>query len=581
MSLFKNECNLTIKSFQYESENNISSDNGLYTLEIFEELNANITKKLNITVLEIKIDKTRITLYVLGGILVILLLAAGSFAIYQKSINDSIKKKHKELIRLLNVDGQDVDPATMVGNFLNLQIDNLNKLCFKKKWEIDPENIRIDKTLSLGSGEFGDVWVAYILRMKQAENFNQKNSILLSKKYKESKHIHETFKLLTIKNDEKKNAEKVAAKEAKDYAKDENNVEALFHELKILGYLHDGTSHLNILRLVGSFTSQVVGKNIAYIFCEYCDNGDLKKWLSKNTLRYSKDHRDHSLIIQHRKQFSQESCQAVAQLIDLFDSENFNSDELNWYKFNDSDLIFFCYQIAKGMKYLADKRILHRDLAARNILLTKNYECKISDFGLADESVENAAFFKGNKKVPDKIPARWTAPERFQNNRYEANSDVWSFGVLIYEIFELGQKNPYPNIKNNEFQQFMIKIFNGSKRLARPTYGFNEICDIMYECLTVDFKKRPSFDKVLPKIENLLGEDHYEYYDLLSKADFKRQVQIQATKAEISRMPSNFGHLVPLLNGAINQNEKDRRVNHIKDKDYHYAKTPLNDSDII
>jgi hypothetical protein len=134
--------------------------------------------------------------------------------------------------------------------------------------------------------------------------------------------------------------------------------------------LYDGTSHLNIIRLVGSFTSQVVGKSkkilkskvltkikntrtsyldIAYIFCEYCDNGDLKKWLSKNTLRYSTDHKDHSLIVQHRKQFSQESRKAVAQLIDLFDSENFNSDELNWYKFNDSDLIFFCYQIAKGI----------------------------------------------------------------------------------------------------------------------------------------------------------------------------------------------------------------------------------------
>ena len=76
----------------------------------------------------------------------------------------------------------------------------------------------------------------------------------------------------------------------------------------------------------------------------------------------------------------------------------------------------------------------------------------------------------------------------------------------------------------------------------------------MYECLTVDFNKRPSFDKVLPKIENLLREDHYEvnfiyfkfnlhftfsfqYYDLLSKADFKRQVQIQARKTEISRLP--------------------------------------------
>jgi hypothetical protein len=67
----------------------------------------------------------------------------------------------------------------------------------------------------------------------------------------------------------------------------------------------------------------------------------------------------------------------------------------------------------------------------------------------------------------------------------------------------------------------------------------------------------------------------------LSKADFKRQVQTQARKTEKSRLPSNFEHLVPLLNVTTNQNQKNSRVNYIKDKDYHYAKTPLNDSDDI
>ena len=123
--------------------------------------------------------------------------------------------------------------------------------------------------------------------------------------------------------------------------------------------------------------------------------------MSKNAGRYTQNNDiKFSLINLHKNRFSRQS--SIIDIIDFSKSDN-NSEKEDG-KFNDSDLVFFCYQIAKGMEFLAKKRFLHRDLAARNILLTKNYECKISDFGLADESkLTNETFFGLAKDVCFKL----------------------------------------------------------------------------------------------------------------------------------------------------------------------------------
>ncbi|KAG5838594.1 hypothetical protein ANANG_G00225270 [Anguilla anguilla] len=135
-------------------------------------------------------------------------------------------------------------------------------------------------------------------------------------------------------------------------------------------------------------------------------------------------------------------------------------------------LIEMAVQVAEGMAYLESENSIHRDLAARNVLVGENNICKVADFGLA--RIVKEPFYVSDDK---KIPYKWCAPEAISHGRFSVKSDVWSFGVLLYEIFTYGG-TPYPAYNNME----VYRVITSGYRMPAPPQCPESIYEIMLSC---------------------------------------------------------------------------------------------------
>ncbi|KAF1374427.1 hypothetical protein PFLUV_G00228980 [Perca fluviatilis] len=259
----------------------------------------------------------------------------------------------------------------------------------------------------------------------------------------------------------------VAVKMLKDDAtdKDLSDLVSEMEMMKMIG------KHKNIINLLGACTQD----GPLYVLVEYASKGNLREYLRARRppgMDYS------------------------------FDTCKIPDEQLTF-----KDLVSCAYQVARGMEYLASQKCIHRDLAARNVLVTEDNVMKIADFGLARD-VHNIDYYK--KTTNGRLPVKWMAPEALFDRVYTHQSDVWSYGVLLWEIFTLGG-SPYPGIPVEE----LFKLLKEGHRMDKPANCTHELYMIMRECWHAVPSQRPTFRQLVEDHDRVLSMTSTdEYLDL-------------------------------------------------------------------
>ncbi|NWU11574.1 FGFR1 factor, partial [Cephalopterus ornatus] len=268
---------------------------------------------------------------------------------------------------------------------------------------------------------------------------------------------------------------KVAVKMLKSDAT-EKDLSDLISEMEMMKMIG---KHKNIINLLGACTQD----GPLYVIVEYASKGNLREYL------------------QARRPPGMEYC--------------YNPTRVPEEQLSFKDLVSCAYQVARGMEYLASKKCIHRDLAARNVLVTEDNVMKIADFGLARD-IHHIDYYK--KTTNGRLPVKWMAPEALFDRIYTHQSDVWSFGVLLWEIFTLGG-SPYPGVPVEE----LFKLLKEGHRMDKPSNCTNELYMMMRDCWHAVPSQRPTFkqlvedlDRIVAMTSNQVGE---EYLDLSMPLD--------------------------------------------------------------
>ncbi|XP_016108229.1 tyrosine-protein kinase JAK2-like [Sinocyclocheilus grahami] len=199
----------------------------------------------------------------------------------------------------------------------------------------------------------------------------------------------------------------------------------------------------------------------------------------------------------------------------LRDYLNKNRDRIDHKK-----LLHYASQICKGMEYLATKRYIHRDLATRNILVESEFKVKIGDFGLTKVLPQGKEYYK--VKEPGESPIFWYAPESLTESKFSVASDIWSFGVVLYELFTYSDKLSSPptvflsmmggDKQGQTIVYHLVELLKRGNRLPQPMGCPSEMCEIMQECWDNDPSLRPPFKELALRIDLIRDSSDSDRY---------------------------------------------------------------------
>uniref|UniRef100_A0A3P8XH47 non-specific protein-tyrosine kinase n=1 Tax=Esox lucius TaxID=8010 RepID=A0A3P8XH47_ESOLU len=186
------------------------------------------------------------------------------------------------------------------------------------------------------------------------------------------------------------------------------------------------------------------------------------------------------------------------------------------YNLDLASLILYSFQLSTALAYLESKRFVHRDIAARNVLVSSVDCVKLGDFGLS-RYMEDSSYYKASK---GKLPIKWMAPESINFRRFTSASDVWMFGVCMWEILMYGVK-PFQGVKNNDV---IGRIENG-ERLAMPHNCPPTLYSLMTKCWAYDPSKRPRFTELKAQLSLILEEEKLQQKER-TRMEMRRQVNV-------------------------------------------------------
>uniref|UniRef100_A0A672SXN1 receptor protein-tyrosine kinase n=1 Tax=Sinocyclocheilus grahami TaxID=75366 RepID=A0A672SXN1_SINGR len=469
---------------------------GLYTVSV---QNQDDFKEMTFD-LEVKVDKSCVfspalfsQVAVLAAVLALVVIAIISIiiliAVWRKKPRYEIRWK---VIESVSLDGHEY-----------IYVDPIH-LPYDLAWEMPRDGLVLGRTL--GSGAFGRVVEATAYGLGRSQS-----------------------------------ATKVAVKMLKSTAR-RSETQALMSELKIMSHLGP---HLNIVNMLGACTKH----GPLYLVTEYCRFGDLVDYLHRNKHSFLQYYADKNHIANAEEEYSNIFTSSLCHISVLCRYVSFGSERDGGYMdmTKDEQTEYVPMQeLMDTIKY-ADiqpspyespyQQDIYQDLSCRNVLICEGKLAKICDFGLARDIMHDNNYISKGSTF---LPLKWMAPESIFHNLYTTLSDVWSYGILLWEIFTLGG-TPYPDLPMNELFYSALKR---GYRMAKPSYASDDIYEVMRKCWDEKFEKRPEFSFLVHTMGNMLSDGYKKKYSQVSDSFLKSDHPAVARVKP--HVPSPFPNAFPL-----------------------------------